>query len=112
MKDLINVMKGPSDLNRVKIWKSRRHGRPCVIEMLAVFRSTQPTVSSHLEFLEEAGRVRFREKAPRVNQFASSGSGSSHAASVFGDLKLPVRDGLWPRRRNPPGRTSPEGRPA
>jgi len=58
MRDFLKVMKACSDPDRVKILKMLPHQMMCVGETQAALKLAQPTVSSHLQMLEEAGLVR------------------------------------------------------
>jgi ArsR family transcriptional regulator, arsenate/arsenite/antimonite-responsive transcriptional repressor len=62
MKRFIRVMKALSDPSRVKVIKMLHVRHMCVCEIRAALGLAQPTVSSHLKVLEEAGLVvSFRE---------------------------------------------------
>jgi len=67
MKDFIKVMKALSDPNRVKILKMLQHKVMCVCELTAALNLAQPTVSSHLKLLEEAGLAHSRREGLWVN---------------------------------------------
>jgi ArsR family transcriptional regulator len=92
MKDFIKVMKALSDPNRVKILKMLQHQSLCVCEMQAVLDIAQPTVSSHLRLLEDAGLVHSRKNGLWVSYFISDGSRSPYVASLLGNLKHWLKD--------------------
>lgn len=92
MKEFIKVMKALSDPNRVKILKMLQHKSMCVCEMQAALQVAQPTVSSHLKVLEDAGMVTYRKDGLWVNYFLADGSNSPYAASLLGNLKHWLKD--------------------
>lgn len=68
IRDLTKFGKALSDPSRVRILAMIRH-RPgvCVCELTAALGLAQPTVSRHLQVLEEAGLVAGRRNGPWVN---------------------------------------------
>ncbi len=92
MREFIKVMKALSDPNRVKILKMLQHKSMCVCEMQAALQIAQPTVSSHLKVLEDAGMVAYRKDGLWVNYFLTDGSSSPYAASLLGNLKHWLKD--------------------
>lgn len=92
MKEFIKVMKALSDPNRVKILKMLQHKSMCVCEMQAALQVAQPTVSSHLKVLEDAGMVTYKKDGLWVNYFLTDGSSSPYAASLLGNLKHWLKD--------------------
>lgn len=92
MKDFIKVMKALSDPNRVKILKMLQHKRMCVCEMQAALSIAQPTVSSHLKVLEEAGLVKYSKDGQWVNYELGSGDANPYAACLLGNLRHWLRD--------------------
>jgi len=92
MREFIKVMKALSDPNRVKILKMLQHKSMCVCEMQAALQIAQPTVSSHLKVLEDAGMVAYRKDGLWVNYFLTDGSSSAYAASLLGNLKHWLKD--------------------
>lgn len=92
MKEFIKVMKALSDPNRVKILKMLQNRSLCVCELQAALRIAQPTVSSHLRILEEAGLVRSSKEGLWVNYFAGDGSTSPYASALLGNLRHWLRD--------------------
>jgi ArsR family transcriptional regulator, arsenate/arsenite/antimonite-responsive transcriptional repressor len=57
MKPLLRVMKALSDPNRVRVVKLLEDRALCVCEIQKVLGLAQPTVSSHMKILEDAGLV-------------------------------------------------------
>lgn len=92
MKEFIRVMKALSDPNRVRILKMLQHRSLCVCEMQHLLGIAQPTVSSHLRILEEAGLVQSRKEGLWVNYLLSGGDGSAYAATMLGNLKHWLKD--------------------
>ena len=92
MKGFIKVMKALSDPNRVKILKMLQYKRMCVCEMQAALGIAQPTVSSHLKVLEEAGLVRYTKDGQWVNYELGDGNANPFAASLLGNLRHWLQD--------------------
>ena len=57
MKNLLRVTKALSDANRVRVVKLLEDRALCVCEIQQLLGLAQPTVSSHMRILEEAGLV-------------------------------------------------------
>jgi ArsR family transcriptional regulator len=87
MKDFIKLMKALSDPNRVKILKMLQHKVMCVCELRAALNLAQPTVSSHLKLLEEAGLVLSRKEGLWVNYLLADSSANPYAADLLGRLR-------------------------
>lgn len=87
MKEFIKVMKALSDPNRVKIVKMLQAKSLCVCEIQAALEIAQPTVSSHLKILEEAGLVTYRKSGLWVNYSLANGESSPYVATLLGNLK-------------------------
>jgi ArsR family transcriptional regulator len=87
MKDFIRLMKALSDPNRVKILKMLQQRVMCVCELRAALNLAQPTVSSHLRLLEEAGLVRSRKEGLWVNYLLADGSANPYAADLLARLR-------------------------
>ncbi len=92
MNDFIRVMKALSDPNRVRILKMLQQRTLCVCELQVLLGIAQPTVSSHLKVLEDAGLVCSRKEGLWVNYFPSDGSGSPYAATMLGNLRHWLQD--------------------
>ena len=87
MRDFIRVMKALSDPNRVKIIKILQHRVMCVCEIQTALGLAQPTVSKHLQVLENAGLVSHQKKGLWVNYHLTEGRSSPYAASLLGNLR-------------------------
>jgi ArsR family transcriptional regulator, arsenate/arsenite/antimonite-responsive transcriptional repressor len=89
MKKFIKTMKALSDPNRLKIVN-------CCKAVLGV---SQPTVSSHLKVLEEAGLVSYKKNGLWVNYYLTNGESSPYAAALLGNLRHWLEDdpdvALW-----------------
>ena len=92
MKDFIKVMKALSDPNRVRIVKMLQHKSMCVCEMQSALGIAQPTVSSHLKVLEDAGLVSYQKDGLWVNYCLADGSSSPYAATLLGNLRHWLQD--------------------
>jgi len=57
MKNFLRLTKALSDVNRVRIMKLLEGRSLCVCEIREVLGLAQPTVSSHMKILEDAGLV-------------------------------------------------------
>ena len=57
MKTFVRIMKALSDPNRVRVLKLLEDRSLCVCEIQSVLGLAQPTVSSHMKTLEDAGLV-------------------------------------------------------
>jgi len=86
MKNFIKVMKALSDPNRVKILKMLQHKVMCVCELKTALKLAQPTVSSHLKLLEEAGLVRSRKEGLWVNYHLADSPANLYAAHLLARL--------------------------
>lgn len=73
MRQFIRLMKVLSDPNRVKIIKMLQRRHMCVCELQAVLGVAQPTVSSHLKALEDAGIVESTKEGQWVNYSLAKG---------------------------------------
>lgn len=87
MKDFIKLMKALSDPNRVKILKMLQQKVMCVCELKTALKLAQPTVSSHLKLLEEAGLVHSRKEGLWVNYHLADGSANPYAADLLARLR-------------------------
>ncbi len=92
MNDFIKVMKALSDPNRVRILKMLQQRTLCVCELQVLLGIAQPTVSSHLKVLEDAGFVCSRKEGLWVNYFLSDGASSPYAATMLGNLRHWLQD--------------------
>jgi ArsR family transcriptional regulator len=87
MRDFLKVMKALSDPNRVKILKVLQCQTMCVCEIQAALKLAQPTVSSHLKMLEEAGLVRSQKEGLWVNYRLAEGEDNPYAAALLAHLR-------------------------
>jgi ArsR family transcriptional regulator, arsenate/arsenite/antimonite-responsive transcriptional repressor len=87
MKTFVQVMKALSDPSRVKIIKMLQGTILCVCEIREALNLAQPTVSKHLQKLEEAGLVISQKEGLWVNYRLADGSASPYAASLLGNLR-------------------------
>ncbi len=86
MKDFIRTMKALSEPNRVKILKILQRKDLCVCEIQAILDIAQPTVSSHLKVLEDAGLVSYQKEGLWANYRLATGS-TPYAAVMLGCLR-------------------------
>jgi ArsR family transcriptional regulator, arsenate/arsenite/antimonite-responsive transcriptional repressor len=94
MKEFIKVTKALSDPNRVKNLKMLQVKSLCVCELQSALGIAQPTVSSHLKLLEEAGLVTYRKCGLWVNYFLADGESSPYVATLLGSLRHWLGDDL------------------
>jgi ArsR family transcriptional regulator len=88
MKNFIKVMKALSEPNRVKIIKMlQQREHLCVCEIRTVLKLAQPTVSKHLQILEEAGLIVFEKEKLWVNYRLHSTGASPYSAAMLMQLK-------------------------
>ncbi|MCK8601872.1 ArsR/SmtB family transcription factor [Desulfoferrobacter suflitae] len=92
MKPFIKIMKALSDSNRVRIVKLLQRKSLCVCEIQAALQVSQPTVSSHLRVLEEAGLVGYEKDGLWVNYHLTNGESSPYAAALLGNLRHWLED--------------------
>ena len=85
-------MKALSDSNRVKIVKMLQRKSLCVCEIQAALGISQPTVSSHLKVLQEAGLVEYQKDGLWVNYYVTNGESSPYAAALLGNLRHWLED--------------------
>jgi len=87
VRKFIRVMKALSDPNRILIMKALEEKEMCVCELRSLVRLAQPTVSKHMNILEDAGLVVRRKDRLWVNYRLADGSASEFAAGLLGHLK-------------------------
>ncbi|MGA7874733.1 MAG: metalloregulator ArsR/SmtB family transcription factor [Desulfoferrobacter sp.] len=87
MRQFIKIMKALSDSNRVKIVKMLQRKSLCVCEIQSTLGVSQPTVSSHLKVLQEAGLVGYQKDGLWVNYYVTGGESSPYAAALLGNLR-------------------------
>ncbi len=87
MKKYSRVMKALSDPNRVRVLKLLERGPLCVCEIQDVLGLAQPTVSSHMKILEDAGLVRKERQGTWMIFSHADGSDSVYAGAMLTVLK-------------------------
>lgn len=92
MNGFIKVMKALSDPNRVKIVKMLQQKPMCVCEIRAALGIAQPTASSHLKVLEDAGLVGYQKSGQWVNYHLADGDDSPYSAVILGSLRHWLND--------------------
>jgi len=91
MKPFIRLMKALSDPNRVKVIKMLQRRAMCVCELQAALGIAQPTVSSHLKILEDAGLVVSARAGQWVN-YSLAGDENLSARVILEHLKTWLED--------------------
>jgi ArsR family transcriptional regulator, arsenate/arsenite/antimonite-responsive transcriptional repressor len=92
VEEFIRVMKALSDPNRVKMIKMLQDKSMCVCEIREALGIAQPTVSSHLKVLEEAGLVAYEKDGLWANYYTTNGGDSPYSATLLGALKHWLKD--------------------
>lgn len=92
MKNFIKVMKALSDKNRIKIVKMLQYREMCVCEIQKALQLAQPTVSKHLQILEDAGLVCFKKKGLWVNYSLNFHPNTPYASAILGNLRHWLED--------------------
>jgi ArsR family transcriptional regulator, arsenate/arsenite/antimonite-responsive transcriptional repressor len=70
LKELIKILKALSDEGRLRIVNLlKAKSGVCVCEITEIINLSQPTISSHLKKLEEAGIITFRKDGLWVNYY-------------------------------------------
>jgi len=70
LKKIIKILKALSDESRIRIVNLLKAKKGvCVCEITKVINLSQPTISSHLKKLEEAGIITFRKDGLWVNYY-------------------------------------------
>ncbi len=98
-------MKALSDPNRVRVLKLLENKALCVCEITEVLGLAQPTVSSHMKILEDAGLVKKDRQGTWMIYSQSDGSESVYAGAMLVTLKdwLDEDDELQRMRKALPG---------
>lgn len=86
MKPFLRVMKALSDPNRVRILKLLEKNALCVCEIQEVLGLAQPTVSSHMKTLEDAGLVDKERQGTWMIYRQADGRESVYAANMLATL--------------------------
>jgi len=92
MKEFIKVTRALAEPNRVKILKLLQRKSMYVNEIQEVLGIAQPTVSSHLKLLVDAGLVAYRREGLWVRYSLADGSSTPYAASLLGSLRHWLED--------------------
>lgn len=87
MKKYVRVMKALSDPNRVRVLKILEGGPLCVCEIQEVLGLAQPTVSSHMKILEDAGLVHKERQGTWMIYSHANGDDSIYAETMLATLK-------------------------
>jgi len=87
MKHYLRVMKALSDPNRVRVLKILEGGPLCVCEIQEVLGLAQPTVSSHMKILEDAGLVHKERQGTWMIYSHADGGDSVYAGTMLATLK-------------------------
>jgi len=87
MKPFLRVMKALSDPNRVRILKLLENTALCVCEIQEVLGIAQPTVSSHMKILEDAGLVTKDRQGTWMIYSQADGKESVYAGAMLTALK-------------------------
>jgi ArsR family transcriptional regulator len=87
MKTFLRVMKALSDPNRVRALKLLENKALCVCEIQEVLGIAQPTVSSHMKILEDAGLVNKERRGTWMIYSQADGSESAYAVAMLATLK-------------------------
>ena len=87
MKKYVRVMKTLSDPNRVRVLKILEGGPLCVCEIQEVLGLAQPTVSSHMKILEDAGLVQKERQGTWMIYSHANGADSVYARTMLLALK-------------------------
>jgi len=93
MRKFIKVMKALSDKNRLKILKMLQHKEKlCVCEIQAGVGLAQPTVSKHMQLLEDAGLVIFQKEGLWVNYSLNNKPDNPYSATMLGNMRYWLED--------------------
>lgn len=87
MKPLLRVMKALSDPNRVRVLKLLEDRALCVCEIQKVLGLAQPTVSSHMKILEDAGLVNKERQGTWMIYSQALDSESPYVRTMLAELR-------------------------
>jgi len=87
MKPFVRVMKALSDPNRARVIKLLEDRSLCVCEIQKVLGLAQPTVSSHMKILEDAGLVNKERQGTWMIYSQAVDSGSPYVRAMLNDLR-------------------------
>ena len=93
LKQTIKVIKALSDESRLRIIALLDNRQDiCVCEITAIIGLSQPTISSHLKLLEDAGLIDHKKDGLWVNYRLAAGDNSPYAANLLGNLRHWLQD--------------------
>ena len=92
MKNLLRVTKALSDANRVRVVKLLEDRALCVCELQQVLGLAQPTVSSHMRILEEAGLVNKERQGTWMIYSQALDSPSPYVQTMLRELRAWLAD--------------------
>jgi len=87
MKPFLRIMKALSDPNRVRALKLLENRALCVCEIQEALGIAQPTVSSHMKILEDAGLVNKERQGTWMIYSQADGSESVYVGAMLATLK-------------------------
>ena len=87
MKPFLRVMKALSDPNRVRVVKLLEERSLCVCEIQKVLGLAQPTVSSHMKILEDAGLVNRERQGTWMIYSHATNSESPYVRAMLTELR-------------------------
>ena len=87
MKTFLRVMKALSDPNRVRTLKLLENNPLCVCEIQEALGLAQPTVSSHMKILEDAGLVEKERMGTWMIYRQSNGRESVYAKTMLATIR-------------------------
>ncbi|MDD2464335.1 MAG: metalloregulator ArsR/SmtB family transcription factor [Desulfobulbus sp.] len=87
MKNFLRITKALSDPNRVRVIKLLENRALCVCEIREVLGLAQPTVSSHMKILEDAGLVTKERQGTWMIYSQAEESDSPYAQTMLAQLR-------------------------
>jgi ArsR family transcriptional regulator, arsenate/arsenite/antimonite-responsive transcriptional repressor len=93
LKKIIKIIKALSDESRVRIVNLlKAKSGVCVCEITKIINLSQPTISSHLKKLEEAGIIIFRKDGLWVNYYLNDEMDSESRELINLIIKIIEKD--------------------
>lgn len=93
LKKVIKILKALSDESRIRIVNLlKAKSGVCVCEITEIINLSQPTISSHLKKLEEAGIITFRKDGLWVNYYLSEGMDNESRGLIDLIIKIIEKD--------------------
>nr|WP_320012403.1 metalloregulator ArsR/SmtB family transcription factor [uncultured Desulfobulbus sp.] len=92
MKNFLRLTKALSDANRVRVMKLLEDRSLCVCEIREVLGLAQPTVSSHMKVLEEAGLVSKKRQGTWMIYSQDLENDSPYVKTILAQLRLWLND--------------------